>query len=247
MFPEVIGEAAGWSLVAVSAVTSFITAAFGIGGGVLLLAIMAVLMPAAALIPVHGVVQIGSNAGRTAIMFRHIERGVLLPFCAGSVVGAVIGGAMAVQLPPHFLKIGLGCFILYSVWGYKASSAGGGSVALVGVLSTFLTMFFGATGTFVAAMVKTLGLGRLAHVATHSACMTAQHAFKVATFGFLGFAFAPYVWLVVLMVVSGFVGTLLGKRVLTRLDDRRFHTVLAWILTALALRLIYEGGELLLA
>jgi len=50
----------GWTVaglvVAASFATSFLTAAFGIGGGAVLLAILASLMPSAALIPVHGVV-----------------------------------------------------------------------------------------------------------------------------------------------------------------------------------------------
>ena len=61
-------------------------------------------------------------------------------------------------------------------------------------------MFFGATGTFISAMVKTLRLGRLEHVATHSACMVAQHLIKVVAFGLLGFAYGPYLPLIVGMV-----------------------------------------------
>jgi hypothetical protein len=51
----------GWTvaglLIVASFATSFITAAFGIGGGGVLLAILASLVPPAALIPVHGLVQ----------------------------------------------------------------------------------------------------------------------------------------------------------------------------------------------
>ncbi|MEM8689778.1 MAG: sulfite exporter TauE/SafE family protein, partial [Pseudomonadota bacterium] len=49
-------------LIAVSAVTSFVTASLGLGGGVILLAVMALIVPGPAIIPVHGAVQIGSNA-----------------------------------------------------------------------------------------------------------------------------------------------------------------------------------------
>jgi uncharacterized membrane protein YfcA len=57
-------------LLVVSAFTSLISAAFGLGGGLVLLAMMATVMPAAALVPVHGVVQIGSNFGRALVMLR---------------------------------------------------------------------------------------------------------------------------------------------------------------------------------
>jgi uncharacterized membrane protein YfcA len=146
-----------------------------------------------------------------------------------------------VQLPPALLKAGLGCFILWSVWGPDVKAAGRMAVVGTGVVSTFLTMFFGATGTFVSAMVKTLKLGRLEHVATHSACMVAQHVIKVAVFGLLGFAFGPYLGLIVAMIASGLLGIFVGTRFLIKMNDAIFHKVLAVVLTLLAARLILEG------
>src|SRR3546814_13842286 len=50
-----VGLTASVSLIVFSAVTSFITAAAGIGGGIMMVAVMAVLMPAQAVHPVTGV------------------------------------------------------------------------------------------------------------------------------------------------------------------------------------------------
>ncbi|GAB4392860.1 MAG: hypothetical protein Tsb0032_10080 [Kiloniellaceae bacterium] len=245
LVPADVGLSASAALIALSAATSFLTAAAGIGGGIVLIAVMAVLMPAHALIPVHGVVQIGSNAGRTAIMLRSVQWQVLAPFCLGSLIGAGIGGLTAVQLPPAILNIGLACFILWSVWAPTVTAAGRFKVIITGVFSSFLTMFFGATGSFVSAMVKSMRFGRLEHVATHSACMVAQHAIKVVAFGLLGFNYGPYAGLIVAMVLSGFLGTVIGKHVLVKMNDRTFHRVLAVLLSLLALRLLYEGVVLL--
>ncbi len=246
MFPAELGDSISIALIALSAATSFLSAAAGIGGGVVLIAVMASLMPAHAVIPVHGVVQIGSNAGRTAIMIKHIDLRLVVPFTLGSIVGAALGGVTAVQLSAGWLQVGLAFFILYAAWGPKLSSASHGAAALTGVFSTFLTMFFGATGMFVSAMVKTLRLGRLEHVATHAGLMVVQHAIKVITFGLLGFAYGPYIWLMVGMIASGFVGTMIGKRLLIKLNDELFHRVLSVVLTLLALRLLYQGATSLL-
>ena len=156
-----------------------------------------------------------------------------------------IGGLTAVQLPPAILNIGLACFILWSVWAPTVTAAGRFKVIITGVFSSFLTMFFGATGSFVSAMVKSMRFGRLEHVATHSACMVAQHAIKVVAFGLLGFNYGPYAGLIVAMVLSGFLGTVIGKHVLVKMNDRTFHRVLAVLLSLLALRLLYEGVVLL--
>ncbi len=58
--PEAISNSQAIILVITSLLTSMLTAAMGIGGGVLLLAVMASIVPVAALIPVHGLVQLGS-------------------------------------------------------------------------------------------------------------------------------------------------------------------------------------------
>ena len=241
VFPADIELYTSLGLVALSAATSFLTAAAGIGGGIVLLAAMASMVPVAAVIPVHGVVQIGSNAGRTALLLAHVEWRIFAPFIFGAVIGAGLGGLSAVQLPADILKAGLGCFILWTVWGPKPASSGRSAIIFTGIFSSFLTMFFGATGTFVSAMVKTLKLGRLEHVATHSACMVAQHMIKVLVFGLLGFAFQPFLGLIIAMIISGFAGTVLGKQFLVKMNDALFHRVLAIILTVLALRLLVIG------
>ena len=228
------------TLLAASFVTSFITAAFGIGGGAALLAVLATLLPPAALIPVHGVVQIGSNLGRAAILLRHVLWRIVPPFLVGTLIGVAVGGSLAVTLPPRAVQIAVGVFILWSVF-FTPPSLMRRFAWLTGAVSSFLTMFFGATGPFVIAYLKALSLERQELVATHASLMTAQHLLKTAVFGFLGFAFAPWAGLIAGMVGAGFLGTLAGRAVLMRIDERRFKLALDAILVLLAARLIWSG------
>lgn len=240
--PESLSLWAACMLIVASALTSFLSAALGLGGGVVLLAIMGSVMPVTTMIPVHGVVQVGSNAGRTLIMLRHIQTGVLLPFLLGSLIGGAIGGSVVLRLPPALLQVGLGIFIIWSVWGrppvWQSSRL---AIGTIGLMSTFLTMFFGATGVFVAAVIKTMKFDRLTHIATHAACMSLQHGIKVLAFGLLGFAYGDYLPLIALMVASGLLGTFGGRHVLIRTPDERFHTLLNGLLILLAIRLLWQG------
>lgn len=233
-------------MIGVSMGASFITAAFGIGGGMVLVAVMAVLLPPAALIPVHGVVQLGSNFGRALIMLKHVERSTILPFLAGSAIGAGFGGALFVQFPPWAIQLGLAGFIVWSVLG-RLPAIGKGHIFVAGGVSSFLTMFFGATGSFVAATVKGMKLPPLDHVATHSTLMTLQHLLKSLVFGFLGFAFAPWLPFIAAMIASGFLGTVIGRQLLAKMGHRYFQTILSGILLLLAARLAWSGVEGLLA
>src|SRR5690606_34410206 len=165
-------------------------------------------------------------------------------FLLGSVIGVALGGLLVVELPPAAIQIGVGAFILWTVFATVPAFLRH-SAWVAGGASSFLTMFFGATGPFVAAYVKSLGFGRVAYVATHAACMTAQHLLKVVAFGLLGFAFGEYLVLIAGMIAFGFLGTLTGRRVLMRIDERRFAFALNAILVVLAARLIWEGARAL--
>jgi uncharacterized membrane protein YfcA len=71
--------------------TSFIGVFTGTAGGLMLLAMMAMVMPLSVLIPVHTVVQLGSGFTRSIIMWRYVMRATLLPFAIGAAIGAYIG------------------------------------------------------------------------------------------------------------------------------------------------------------
>ncbi|MCT4683802.1 MAG: sulfite exporter TauE/SafE family protein, partial [Roseicyclus sp.] len=114
--PEGLSLAAFWVLMGVSYAASFITAALGIGGGAVLLAVMASLVPPAALIPVHGAVQLASNAGRMGMLLSHVHWPALKGFTLGSVLGAVLGGLVVVELPPAIIQVSVGLFVIWSVF-----------------------------------------------------------------------------------------------------------------------------------
>jgi len=84
-----------WSFVLLcggSFLGAFITVAQGLGGGILVLATMALVLTPTVLIPVHGVVQLGSNMGRFVLLARHSFFEILPAFLIGTLLGAVIGG-----------------------------------------------------------------------------------------------------------------------------------------------------------
>jgi len=69
-------------------ITSSITAAMGVGGGVLLLALMAQVVPPAILIPLHGAAQLMSNTNRVLVQHKHINWAFIKPFASAPDHGA---------------------------------------------------------------------------------------------------------------------------------------------------------------
>jgi uncharacterized membrane protein YfcA len=237
--PDGITPLAALGLVALSAFTSGISAAIGLGGGVMMLAVMAMLMPPAELVPVHGVVQLGSNSGRAVMMRRHVVWAMILPFAIGSAIGALIGAHFVMALPVALLQAILSVFLFLQVWGPKLGKreVGHAGFGFVGLGASFCTMFLGATGPMVASFLKPDRLGKHGVVSTHAAAMVLQHGFKVLAFWSLGFAFWRWLPLVAAMITAGIIGTSIGTRLLDRVPERVFALGFKIIITALAAKL----------
>lgn len=225
-----------------SFVGAFITGAFGIGGGVMFLAVLAQFLAPGVLIPVHGACMVGVNLGRAVISWRDIVWTTMPPYVIGTLIGAVLGGVLYVQIPPWLIQLVIGGFILWTLFG-KMPMIDGRKVGLTGFVASFLTMFFGATGNFIAAIVKTMNLMPVSHVATHSVMMGVQSTLKVTTFAVLGFEYGPYLPFVGAMIVAGFAGTFLAKQFLTRWGGKYFKPLLTAVLAILAARLVFSGAK----
>jgi uncharacterized protein len=135
-------------LIGISFLTSALTAAFGIGGGVAMLGALAGTVPPAMVVAVHGIVQLGSNMGRVIIQRSHVLWRPTLIFSLGSVVGAIAGAALFVNLPERLLLALLGIFILIMTWIPKPKIPGLESTGMLigGFIATFRAGIVFATG-----------------------------------------------------------------------------------------------------
>lgn len=226
-----------------AAFTSFFTACFGIGGGVMLLGVIAQVLPPQLIIPLHGVVQLGSNGGRAALGWRHIEWRLIAAFFPGAILGALLGSVVLVALPPSVMYLTIAAFILYSCWGPKLPKMVFGTLGTLaaGAITTFISLFAGATGPLVAAFIKQLEVDRFRTVATFAMAMSLQHGVKIAVFEGMGVSLADWWPLLVCMILSGTVGTWIGFKMLKRVADKHFQTAFSIVLTLLAIRLIWQA------
>jgi uncharacterized membrane protein YfcA len=221
--------------------TAFIGVFTGTAGGLILLAVMATVMPPAALIPVHTVVQLGSGVTRTMIMWRYVMRSTLVPFIIGAGLGAAAGAKVFVALPVPLLQGILGTFIIAMTWLPRLAKIGaeGGRFAVLGFVATFVGVFVSATGTIVAPVVASAAPDRRNVAATVGALMMFVHIAKMIAFGFIGFAMSDYIALIAAMIITGAAGNWLGEEALNRTSERRFRLTLQIILTLLALQLVW--------
>lgn len=100
----------------VSLITSAITAVTGMGGGLLLLAILPSALPAQAVIPIHGAVQLSSNFSRFAFDFKDTCIRPVALFTAGALVGAYFGTFALSKIDLNMMPLFMSVFIVCIIW-----------------------------------------------------------------------------------------------------------------------------------
>lgn len=240
LLPDTISQAAALFLIIFAFFTSALTAAAGIGGGMLMLGVMSYLLPVLALIPLHGLVQLGSNASRSWIQRENINWRIALVFMVGAILGAILGALVIVQLPERILFGLIGIFILLMVWVKLPAlkTANTWIVIAGGTITSFISMFAGATGPLVAVFLNKLFQNHKNMVATVGMTMTAQHGFKIFAFGLVGFQFREWLPLIACMICMGFLGAKAGTLVMYKLPEKTLKTGFKFVITIIALDML---------
>jgi len=227
------------ALIGLSFVTSLITATFSLGGGILMIATLALVFPPAVVVPLHGAIQLGSNSGRALIQREHIQWHMIVWITLGVLIGAVLGGQFASLVPDEALTVVIAIFVLITAWLPQPKIVSRSPVVQViggGVISA-LSMVVGATGPLIALFIKGLP-DRRQLVATHAMLMTIQNGIKFIVFIALGFAFTEYVPLLIAMIAFGVAGTAVGSRLLVHVPEAAFRWGFKLLLTIIALDLL---------
>ncbi len=224
--------------------TSVVSGTIGMGGGIVLLAVMAQYFPPATLIPLHGVIQLASNSSRVLYGFKHVERRIMARYAAGAAVGAALGSRVVARLPESWYALGLGLFLLAVTLLPKPKKARDFRFkwATVGAGATFLSLIAGATGPLIAPFFIHQDLDRRALVATKASCQLFTHLLKVSVFVVIGFALWPYLPLLAAMVAAVFAGNYLGNKIiLHRVPEREFRLAFKGLLLVLSARMVWLG------
>ena len=113
-------------LILAAFITSSISAVLGMGGGIILLGIMAIIIPEGYMvIALHGIIQLVSNISRAYVFREYLVNSVIKSFFVGSVTGLVLSTLIIIfitssyqldsanDLKFDFLKPMIGLFILW--------------------------------------------------------------------------------------------------------------------------------------
>ncbi len=224
---------------------STLSGVVGMGGGVLLVAVMATLLEPALVVPLHGVIQLVSNGTRSWALWRRVDWGLFLLYTPTLLLGVALGTRLYLDTGLSWFRPLVGAFVLsFLLWDRLRPR----QLAIprwvflpAGLLGGVITMLVGASGPYLAAFFLRDDLDREEIVATKAAIQSVGHLLKLPAFLVIGFDYRGHLTLLVPLLVCAVLGTLLGTRILRRMPERVFQAIFRILLTLLGLRLVLDS------
>ena len=237
-------------------ITSSISAVIGMGGGIILLGIMAIIIPEGYMvIALHGIIQLVSNTTRTFIFKDYLKKYIIKDFLMGAILGLCFSGIIililihyfnvssANQIKIDFLKPIIGIFILWYLYLKPSKKEKKKSSFIkVGFISGFCSIFIGATGPLIAPFFLKENLNKENIISNKAICQMISHLGKIPLFIFLFNVnyFSEYRILVPL-IASVYFGTYFGKKILNLIPEKTFLILFKITLTLISIKLIIQN------
>lgn len=221
--------------------SSLFTACAGLGGGILLLAMMLQIFPPNVVIPLHGITQFFSNASRALLLRGFIVKDYVIPFTIGSFLGVVIFIPLITIVDQVIGSLILGIFILVATWRPSYLKLRSVHATISGGITGGLGLILGAIGPLAMSAHPKEAWSKEQIVSNHATVMACQHGLKVVAFSVIGINLIEYSYELIGLVLGAAAGTFVGTKLLKHISDNRFRMLLNIVLTILAIRMIYEN------
>lgn len=231
--------------------TAVISAATGMGGGVIFLVGLNVFMPLDKVIPIHGLIQLKNNVMRVWVLRSFLKKELCAPFLIGCVIGvslvAYFASLITSKLVPFII-----IFILvnYSILKpkkmpeLKLNSFGFG---IIGVFTGFLGILIGAVDPILSPFFVREDFIRQEVIANKSFFQSLVHLSKIPVFLSFGFNYIEHWQLILILFIGGIIGTALGIRLLNYITQETFKIIFKSILFLVGIKLAYNIYNLISA
>ena len=240
-------------LIIAAFITSSISAILGMGGGIILLGIMAILIPEGYMvIALHGIIQLFSNTTRTYVFRNHLKKDLIKEFSIGVFFGVTLSIIIIVLLIQLFqvssaneikveiLKPLIGLFIIWYLFlkGPKKEKKTASFIP-VGAISGLSSIFVGATGPLIAPFFLSRNLLKDNIIANKAACQMITHLTKIPLFiYFFNVNYLEEYSILLPLIIAVFLGTNFGKKMLRFIPEELFKKLFKITLFVIAIRLI---------
>ena len=224
----------------ISFFTSTIAGIVGLGGGMILIAVLPSFLPLNAIVPVHGLTQLSSNLSRAVFAYKDIRFEVLPKFLFGSILGVSFFAGVLLLISLEYVPLFIGSYILLSLWSNKFNEKikRFESYIIIGFFQSGLSLVVGVSGPLVTTLLVKDYDDKNVVVATAAALKSITHILKVFIFMIFGFIFFDYIGVLIAMIIGAVAGSWAGTKLRDKIDGKKFIITLKILLSILAIKLI---------
>ncbi|MCA9555457.1 MAG: TSUP family transporter [Myxococcales bacterium] len=201
-------------LAALGLAAGALTTLTGVGGGLLLLLALALWFDPGTALAVTAPALLAGNLHRLFLFRRHLDARIAGRLALGAVPGALLGGALAVQLPHGVLRgllLGATALALAKALGWIRWRPPASAVVPVAAVGGFITATSGGGGLLVPPLLLSMGLTGPAYLATTALSAAAMHIARLTAYGAGGWMDATRWALAGALALAIPVGNLLGR------------------------------------
>lgn len=179
--------------------------------------------------------------------FRHgLDWNILLIFGIPSFVLSLIGATLVGNLSQTFLKLVLGIFLiaisaLFLIKPRLTIPANNKSLILGGGISGFIVGLIGTGGALRASFLTGLKMEKERYIATSAVVALGTDATRIPYYISSGFLPEQYYFLIPFLFISAFLGSYLGRKIVTRIDKEKFKKMVLITIIFVSIKFILDG------
>jgi len=230
-------------LVGAAAAASILAGVVGFGAGIILLPIQAWLVGVKTAVPVLTVTMLLGNLGRLWWSRADIDGRVAIRYIAGAVPASALGAVVYAGTSSEGLSRIIGLFLLVGLPLRRILTSGNVRIRLahfpyVGAALGALSSLVVTTGPVMTPFFLAYGLRRGAYIATDSICTFSMHITRGVAFARLRVLTWEGIALGVILGLTMFLGSWIGRRLLDRMSDRVFLVVIELLVVVMGLHFL---------
>lgn len=218
--------------------TSMTTAITGMGGGMVLIAILPTFLATNILIPIHGITQLSSNISRAIFGYKDIYYKAVFKYFFGSLLGVTISYNFLLYLSFTYIPLFIGVYILLSLWSKRLNQLFQKfeSYFILGILQSGLSLVVGATGAMSMPMLIKDCKNSNQIVVTIATLSAITHLLKIIVFIALGFSFFEYIDIMFYMIFGAILGSYIGTKIRKKVDSKKLLPIMKILITFFAIK-----------
>jgi len=220
-----------------------VNAAFGVGGGIMIIACLPGRVIPSAIVPLHGLSILVNNLCRAALDWKCIRWHIVWQFMIGAVIGMLLALPILNKIPVERIPLLVGISILILIWlpRFSIGNLLPAPYFCCGLLQTFLAMFIGATGPLVMLFFLDRGFTRDEIIAHNAILNVSADLVKMAGFLSMGFPYADFLPEIAALAGGMTAGAFAGKRLRGCFSPHVFTIIIKLLITGLALKMIVSN------